>query len=106
MNDTLHETTAPGALLAGSTQSAPRPVRYYLFEDLRGLGIPFHIIHLSRLEKAGEFPKRYRLASNTTSAWRVDEIEAWLASRTVAIPKPRIGGRQKAVDAKAKRKRA
>lgn len=105
MNDALHETTT--LLASGDAQTAPRPVRYYLFEDLRSLGIPWHIVHLSRLEKAGEFPKRYRLASNTTSAWRVDEVEAWLASREPATPKPRIGGRQKASDAKpAKRKRA
>ena len=34
-----------------------------------------------RLEKAGEFPKRIRLASGNSVGWLEHEVEAWLADR-------------------------
>ncbi len=34
-----------------------------------------------RMEKAGEFPKRIRLASGNSVGWLEHEVEAWLAER-------------------------
>jgi prophage regulatory protein len=39
-----------------------------------------HRSSLWRLERAGDFPKRVRLTSNTV-AWRASEVAAWIARR-------------------------
>lgn len=38
-----------------------------------------------RLEKAGDFPKRFRLTARTV-AWNAEAVEAWLAQREAAGP--------------------
>ena len=40
-------------------------------------------MHIDRLEKAGQFPKRVKLAENSV-AWLEDEIIAWQAERIAA----------------------
>ena len=40
------------------------------------------IATIYRLEKAGNFPSRYRLSSNIV-AYRSDEVQAWMESRTL-----------------------
>ena len=35
--------------------------RVYLFPDLKKIGIPWTRQYISRLEKAGRFPRRFRL---------------------------------------------
>jgi prophage regulatory protein len=52
--------------------------------DTEGLrskkGIKWSKPHLWRKEKAGEFPKRIRLGTNSI-VWDEEEIDAWLDSR-------------------------
>jgi len=43
-------------------------------------GIPYSPVHIARLEKAGQFPKRVILGACRV-AWFGDEIEAWITSR-------------------------
>lgn len=39
--------------------------------------VPMSESQITKLEKAGEFPKRFAL-TNRTVAWNLDEVEAWL----------------------------
>ena len=50
-------------------------------EDLRDMGIGYDRVHLSRLYKAGKFPKPLKLNAKGRIVWKVSEIEAWLAER-------------------------
>ena len=50
-------------------------------------GIPYTRVHIARLIKRGEFPPPRRLSDNRI-AWRRDELDAYVASRPVAEPKP------------------
>ncbi len=43
-------------------------------------GIPYSFTHISRLEKAGSFPKRVQLGQSRV-AWFEDEVEDWISSR-------------------------
>jgi prophage regulatory protein len=55
--------------------------RFLSYQQLKAVkGIPFSRIHVDRLEKAGRFPKRVRLAESTV-AWVESEIDAWSAAR-------------------------
>ena len=48
-------------------------------------------MHLTRLEKAGKFPKRFKITSQAQGAavgWWEDEIEAWLAARGSSATAP------------------
>jgi prophage regulatory protein len=49
--------------------------------------IDFSDVHIWRLEKRGEFPKRIQLGPNSVG-WFEDEVDAWIASRI------RAGGNQ------------
>lgn len=42
--------------------------------------IPYCRVHVSRLEKAGQFPKRLQLGPGRV-AWDSGEVQEWLASR-------------------------
>jgi prophage regulatory protein len=42
--------------------------------------VPYTRQHISRLERAGEFPQRVRVGANRV-AWRESEIDAWIESR-------------------------
>ena len=59
------------------------------YEGLRQLGILLSREHLRRLELAGRFPLRYQLSAKRR-AWRLSEIEVWIASRPTG-PSPREG---------------
>ncbi len=48
--------------------------------------IPFSMVHIWRLERAGQFPKRVSIGSNAV-AWFADEVDAWIEARI------RAGGR-------------
>jgi prophage regulatory protein len=49
--------------------------------ELKSLkGIPWSDMHLGRLEKRGEFPRRVRLGANTVG-WLESEIDAFLAAK-------------------------
>ena len=55
--------------------------RFLSYQQLKAVkGIPFSRIHVDRLEKAGRFPRRVRLAESTV-AWVESEVDAWSAAR-------------------------
>ncbi len=41
-------------------------------------GIPYSLVHISRLESQGKFPKRVRLGASRVT-WVAEEVEAWVA---------------------------
>lgn len=43
-------------------------------------GIPYSRMHVDRLEKAGQFPRRIKLGANSV-AWIEEEVDAWLAEK-------------------------
>ena len=49
--------------------------------------VPYSNMHISRLEKAGKFPKRIRLG-NGRVAWSLREIQDWIAARKVERDRP------------------
>jgi prophage regulatory protein len=58
------------------------------FPQLRErFGIPFRRQSILRMRRRGTFPEPLRL-SEATIAWRVSDIEAWLASRPGADQRP------------------
>ncbi len=42
--------------------------------------VPYSLNHIRRLEKAGQFPKRFRIGANRVG-WVRAEVEQWLSSR-------------------------
>ena len=51
--------------------------------------IPYSRVHIGRLERAGEFPRRVRVGLNRI-AWLESEIDEWIASRErVELSPPR-----------------
>ncbi len=53
-------------------------MRVLRFPDLRkSKGISFSRMHIDRLEKAGKFPRRLRIGSNSV-AWVECEVDEWL----------------------------
>ena len=55
------------------------PDRCLTFRELRLLA-PYSRMHIGRMEKAGQFPKRIRLSPGRV-VWRLRDVEAWLADR-------------------------
>jgi len=53
------------------------------FDDLRARGIPYSRVHLWRLERAGEFPKRIPIG-RARHGWLETEVDAWIADRVAA----------------------
>jgi hypothetical protein len=54
------------------------------FHDLPKHGIPpYHRIHIGRLMRRGQFPAAVQLSQNRI-AWRVSDLEDWIASRPIA----------------------
>jgi len=52
-------------------------------QGLRDRGIAYSDVHIWRLERADQFPKRVRLGSNRI-AWVEAEIDKWLAEKIAA----------------------
>jgi prophage regulatory protein len=74
--------------------NAPGSIRRFLtFPELkRRCGIPYSRMHIDRLEKRGQFPKRVHLGPNSVG-WIEDEVAAWQAERIgareqTALPEP------------------
>ena len=42
--------------------------------------VPYHPVHIRRLEKAGQFPLRVQVGPNRVG-WIEDEVDAWIAER-------------------------
>jgi prophage regulatory protein len=72
--------------LKASTQHEETTVRIITFKELKALkGIPFSREHLRRLEAAGKFPKRVRLAEGGDSYGYLEkEIDDYLTARAAA----------------------
>lgn len=49
--------------------------------------VPYTAQHIYRLERAGRFPRRLKIGENRV-AWRLTDIEAWMASRPHAVLPP------------------
>lgn len=45
--------------------------------------IPYSLMHIGRLERAGKFPRRLRLGPGPTGrvGWRLSEVEKWIEER-------------------------
>jgi prophage regulatory protein len=52
--------------------------------------VPYTRQHLSRLERAGKFPKRVRVGNNQSGrvAWVASEVDAWFAARVAERDQP------------------
>jgi prophage regulatory protein len=63
------------------------PSRVFVsFPELKQNGIaPWTRVHLNRLIKKGQFPAPISLSPNRL-AWRMSDLEAWIASRPSARP--------------------
>jgi prophage regulatory protein len=55
-------------------------MKFLRFEDLQQYGITWSRVHLDRLQKAGQFPKKIKLGPNT-AAYLESEIVAWIEAR-------------------------
>ena len=68
--------------LSGVTQE--RQSRILLYHELKSLkGIPYSRVHVRRLEKAGEFPRRIQI-SRGRMGWYEHEIDEWLRKKADA----------------------
>jgi hypothetical protein len=78
----------------GPVKIGPRPPRsalpypvaptYVGYDQLPDFGIPkFTRVHLGRMMAAGLFPAAFQLSPNRI-AWRLTEVQQWLANRPVA----------------------
>jgi predicted DNA-binding transcriptional regulator AlpA len=50
------------------------------YEDLQQLGITWSRVHLDRLQRTGQFPKKIKIGPNT-AAYLESEIVAWIEER-------------------------
>lgn len=53
------------------------------YEELAALGVPFSEVHLHRMEKAGQFPRRVAL-STLRKLYIKGEVVAWVQARVAA----------------------
>lgn len=53
------------------------------YEDLRALGVPWSEVHLHRLEKTGQFPRRVVFSAQRKLYIR-SEVVAWVQARVAA----------------------
>jgi prophage regulatory protein len=74
------------------------PDKFVSFRELEQLGVPYTRMHINRLIARGVFPQAYWLGANK-KAWRLRDIEGWLASRSTLRPVlPPVQGAQDAAD--------
>lgn len=57
----------------------PLPERSLRLPEVQQL-VPYSKMHIDRLEKAGEFPKRIKIGAGRV-IWKQSEIIAWLKSK-------------------------
>ena len=59
-------------------------MRYLRFPQLKSeKGISFCRMHVDRLERAGQFPKRVRIGANSIG-WIEEEVDAWQSAQAAA----------------------
>jgi prophage regulatory protein len=72
--------------------------RIYRFPDLKPAGVPFHRVYVDKLEKRGQFPKRFNYGPNSV-AWVAEEVDQWVQGRIASrgapavplVPEPNAG---------------
>jgi prophage regulatory protein len=64
-------------------------VRIYRFPDLKPAGVPFHRVHVDRLEKRGQFPRRFSYGANSV-AWVAEEVDQWVQGRIASRDAPAV----------------
>jgi len=55
-------------------------MRIYRFPDLKAAGVIFTRVHVDRLERRGDFPKRFNYGANSV-AWVAEEVDSWVQDR-------------------------
>jgi prophage regulatory protein len=82
------------------------PAKLIRFSQLEArYGISFSRMHVGRLEKSGQFPKRIRFGKNSV-AWLSTELEAWVAARRAVAPPPPSLQKAQAASVTARRAKA
>lgn len=70
--------------MVGAVNTAQRPVVGFIRQaDLVPGMVPFSAATLWRKVKSGEFPAPVKLSARVT-AWRLEDVYAWMQSRTAA----------------------
>jgi prophage regulatory protein len=54
--------------------------RLFSIKDLPSLGITYSRMHLSRLEREGQFPRRIQVSAHRV-AWLESELRNWISAR-------------------------
>jgi hypothetical protein len=54
--------------------------RVYVFNDLRGAGVPYTRKHVRTLELRGEFPQHFDIGPNSVG-WVAAEVDGWVESK-------------------------
>lgn len=96
--------------VTASTPPTPIPnscTRVLTRASLKAYGIPFSNPTLLRLERRGEFPRRFFLTPKTP-AWNMADITAWIATRQTVTESHRTAAATeaaKAPPAQARRRR-
>jgi hypothetical protein len=63
------------------TQAVPAPQRLLVPAELKSRkGIPYHLNHLRRMWKRGQFPRPVRLSPHRIAFYE-HEVDAWIAAR-------------------------
>jgi prophage regulatory protein len=58
--------------------------RLVIFRELKAkFGIDYCFVHVRRLERAGQFPRRVQVGAGRV-AWLESEVEAWIAAKAAA----------------------
>jgi predicted DNA-binding transcriptional regulator AlpA len=65
--------------------TVPLEQRLITFKELPSMGINYSITHLRRMWNAGQFPPPIYM-SERRFAWRIDDLEGWIADRTTSKP--------------------
>jgi prophage regulatory protein len=94
---------AEDAFMSAAVTPANRRRRLLRFPQLEStFGISFSRMHIDRLERSNQFPKRVHFGANSVGWWDT-EVEAWLEARSAErniiappIPPEKRGRRGKA----------
>jgi predicted DNA-binding transcriptional regulator AlpA len=56
------------------------------FRAIKALGIPYSRTHITRMEKAGKFPRRFKLGEfrGSPPVWWLHEVIVWLEAKAKA----------------------
>jgi prophage regulatory protein len=55
-------------------------MKFVRYEDLARFGITWSRVHLDRLQRAGQFPRKIKIGANTV-VYLESEIVAWIEAR-------------------------